>query len=95
MRVVPAEQRTTNNRFSNTTPLPPRLYPHSEGTNRGSVARPTLHRPHERALAAESRGRIELAVLQERVYLNDIHKRVSQVDGERGEQYGGHRVPRW
>ena len=87
VRVVPAEQRTTNNRFSNTTPLPPRLHPHSEGTTRGSVARPTLHRPHERALVAESRGRIELAlfVLQERAYLNDIHTRVSQVDGGRGE----------
>ena len=69
---VPAPQ---NNRFSNTTPLPPRLHPHSEGIIRGSVARPTLHRPHERALAAESRGRIELAVLQERAYLNDIHVR--------------------
>ena len=67
------------------------LHPHSEGTNRGSVARSTLHRPHERALAAESRGRIELAVLQERAYLN-IHTRVSQVDGGRGEQCDGHRV---
>jgi len=95
VRVVPAEQRTTNNRFSNTTPLPPRLHPHSEGTTRGSVARPTLHRPHERALVAESRGRIELAlfVLQERAYLNDIYTRVSQVDGGRGEQCGGHKVP--
>ena len=76
----------------NTTPDTP--VPAQRGDNRGSVARPTLHRPHERALAAaESRGRIELAVLQERAYLNDIHTRVSQVDGGRGEQCGGHRVP--
>ena len=41
-----------------TTPLPPCLHPYGEKTIRGSVARPTLHRPHERALAAESRGRL-------------------------------------
>ena len=41
-----------------TTPLPPRLHPYGEKTTRGSVARPTLHRPHERALSAESRGQL-------------------------------------
>ena len=33
-----------------------------------------------------SHGQIELAVLQERAYINDIYTRVSQVDEGRGEQ---------
>ena len=74
-----------------TTPLPPRLHPYGEKTIRGSVARPTLHRPHERALAAESRGRLVGRIAG--TYLYDI-TRVSQVDGgARGAECGDHRVP--
>ena len=74
----------------NTTPATPA--PAQRGGGKSRVGRashaPPTSRPHERALAAESRGWIELAVLQERAYLNDIHTRVSQVDEGRGAQCG-------
>jgi hypothetical protein len=69
-----------------TTPLPPRLHPHSEGIICGLVARPTLHRPHKRALAAESRGRIELAVRIAGTCVPERHShtRVADRRGTRG-----------
>ena len=66
-----------------TTPLPPRLHPHSEGIICGLVARPTLHRPHKRALAAESRGRIELAVRIAGTCVPERHSH-TRVAGRRG-----------
>ena len=46
----------------------------------------------ERSPPSRAAGSSWPYVLQERVYLNDIHTSVSQVDGGRGEQCGGHRV---
>ena len=78
----------------NTTPAT--LAPAQRGDNsrvRCASHAPPTSRASERALAAKSRGRIELVVLQERAYLNNIHARVSQVNGGRGEQCGGHKAP--